>query len=304
MNRRSCTGHRTADGFGKFKRHFDFDIVNETSALTIWKDTSRIFVHDDNFCAATLRFKAAGSVKRHILLTTFNENWGGLSTYVPNRTVNRGRLVEGHWRDQGCTKEDVMAYLNHENTIAAITTQFQAFDHPKVHSIPLGITYPNQLLESIRRNLTVNKTQLLMINSNLGNELDPNEFCYHVHSVLAKFNGTVQNTYRYQDIRLFHDEIRRSKFVLCPGGLGWDTYRMWEVLSLGGFPIIERYNRTDGWHRTFDGLPVLWVEYYDELTTELLEKEYLRLATRHPDRYNYKKLTTKWWIDFVNSFRP
>jgi hypothetical protein len=52
-------------------------------------------------------------------------------------------------------------------------------------------------------------------------------------------------------------------------------------------------NRTDGWHRIFDGLPVLWVEYYDDLTTEILEK----------DSYNYEKLTTKWRIDFVNSFR-
>jgi hypothetical protein len=283
--------------FHSFKQHFDLDLVNETNAFKIWNDTSRIFVEDADFCAATLHFKAAGSVKRHILFTRINENWGGLSTYIPNRTINWGNL-EGIWRNQGCTKEDVLAYLNHENTTAAFTTQHQAFDHPKVHSIPLGIKDPSQLLEDLRRNSTVNKTQLLMVNSNLNNV-----FRYHVNDVLEKFNGTVQNTYGYKHIRLFYDEIRRSKFVLCPGGMGWDTYRAWEVLSLGGFPIIERYNRTDGWHRTFDGLPVLWVEHYDDLTTELLEKEYLRLATRHPDSYNYEKLTTKWWIDFVNSFR-
>jgi hypothetical protein len=233
------------------------------------------------------------------LFTHFNENWGGLSTPVPNRTVNWG-LLEGHWRNQGCTKQDVLDYLNHKHLIAAITTQFQAFDHPKVHSIPIGITHPNQLLEAVHDRSPmagVNKTQLLMINNNNA------DFRSHVLKVLEKFNGTVQNTYGYQDIRLFHDEIRRSKFVLCPGGMGWDTYRMWEVLTLGGFPIIERYNRTDGWHRTFDGLPVLWVEYFDDLTTELLETEYLRLATRHPESYNYEKLTAKWWIDFVNALR-
>lgn len=297
LHNESALMHWAAHDFYNFKRQFDFDIVNETNALKIWNDTSRIFVHDDNFCSATLHFKAAGSVKRHILFAHFNENWGGLSTQIANRSVQWGHL-EDHWRNQGCTKNDVLAYLNHENTITAITTQFQAFDHPKVHSIPLGVTHPDQLLEGIHRNSTVNKTQLLMINSNA-----ESPWRYHINDILEKFNGTVQNTYGYKDINLFHDEIQRSKFVYCPGGMGWDTYRMWEVLSLGGFPIIERYNRTDGWHRTFDGLPVLWVEHYYDLTTELLEKEYLRLAKAHPDSYNYEKLTTKWWIDFVNSFR-
>ena len=33
--------------------------------------------------------------------------------------------------------------------------------------------------------------------------------------------------------------ISYSKFVICPPGIGYDTYRMWEVLSMGGIPVVE-----------------------------------------------------------------
>lgn len=192
--------HWAGDDFYNFKQHFDIDIVTgATNALKIWNDTSRIFVHGDTFCAAIYtELQDSQKCQTSFLLTRINENWGGLSTYIPNRTVQWGSL-EDQWKDQGCTKEDVLVYLNHEKTIAAITTQFQAFDHPKVHSIPLGVKQPDQLLEGVRRNSTVNKThQLLVINGHM-----KNAHRYHVRNVLEKFHGTVKNTIR----------IRRYSFV-------------------------------------------------------------------------------------------
>jgi len=39
----------------------------------------------------------------------------------------------------------------------------------------------------------------------------------------------------------YRNEIMNSKFILCPSGIGWDTYRIWEALNLGTIPVIERY---------------------------------------------------------------
>jgi hypothetical protein len=87
-------------------------------------------------------------------------------------------------------------------------------------------------------------------------------------------------------------------------GLGWDTYRIWEALYLGVIPVMERYNRRDGWHRTMDGLPIVWVETFEQdLKPWLLESEYERIVT-HSSKYNFEKLTIPYWKAFVESFLP
>jgi hypothetical protein len=193
--------------------------------------------------------------------------------------------------------DDVLAYLNHNHTLAAFTVQHQAFDHPKVHSIPLGIKNVEIIHRYVHDTAPVNKTQLLMMNFH-----ERTERGIVGKIVRRNFNGTVNNTYG-SDSYLYLKEMRQSKFVMSPSGLGWDCYRNWEALYMGSFPIIERYNRSDGWHRTLDGLPVLWVDTFHDLTPQLLESAYERLTAVDVNFYEYEKLTVQWWFDFVNSFR-
>ena len=98
----------------------------------------------------------------------------------------------------------------------------------------------------------------------------------------------------------FFSQIRCSRFVLCPSGQGWDTYRIWEALILGAIPIVEF---SPGWIRVLDDLPALIVKDFTELTPMLLLKEYERIA-RKPRRYNFKRLTTQWWIDRIAAMLP
>jgi len=124
-------------------------------------------------------------------------------------------------------------------------------------------------------------------------------------AVFDNFGGSLNNTYglKYPYWETLYGDMRQSKFVLCPSGLGWDAYRMWETLYMGAIPIIEHYNRKDGWHRTFDGLPVLWVENMErDVTPELLESAYERIMS-NASSFKYEKLTVQWWVDFVHSFQ-
>lgn len=289
-----------SEDFEPFFSELDFDVVdnesNKSYALKVWRDTSRSVVMEDNLCDASKHFREFGSVKCHVLLSQFNENWGAMSTPVPNRTVDWGDLVK-HWKDDGCSEEDIFHYLNHSNTLAVFTVQHQAYDHPKVHSIPLGVPpeHVPTILEAMQKP-SANKTQLLMINDS-GWE--------HRHAinkaVIKNFRGMVNNTYGYDGMTEYYEEMRRSKFVLCPSGLGWDSYRIWETLYMGTIPVIEHYNRADGWYRTFDGLPVMWVERMENLTPTMLEAAYVELAV-NANHYSFEKLTTAYWIDMVNSF--
>jgi hypothetical protein len=291
--------------FKVFHDLFDYDKTNETDAnqtMLIWTDDTRhLVVSNQALCSVSKQFKESGSVKKHALIVHLNENWGALSTPVPNRTVNWGDLEE-HWMREGCTKADIMVYLDHENTLAMFTVQHQAFDHPKVHSIPLGLNgvWEKTRILNLMRKPPLNRTQLLMVNAH---ETDTRRG--QIQAVLKSFNGTgLNNTYGIHRLDEYYDEMRRSKFIMCPSGLGWDTYRMWEAFYLGVIPVVERYNRRDGWHRTMDGLPIVWVETFEQdLNPAFLESEYEKIAT-HSSEYNFEKLTIPYWKSFVESFLP
>eukprot|EP00797_Seminavis_robusta_P005558 Sro136_g063920.2 (240) ;mRNA; f:4538-5257 len=232
---------------------------------------------------------------------------------------------EKAWQKKGCTKQDILRYLDHPDTRAAITTQFHLLDHPKAHSLPLGVKSWNpdlkRLLGELRRNhhpspppnkhnqsdstlrplfgnnsiiSTTTRPQLLMVNS------QPRKMRHGVlATVIRNFNGTVKNTYgeRYG---MYLEEMRRSKFILSPSGIGLDCYRHWEAIHMGTFPVIEHLNRNDGWFRTLHDLPVAWVNHYDNLTEEFLLEQYPKiLAKAHT--YKYEKLTRQWWIRMIQS---
>lgn len=200
-----------------------------------------------------------------------------------------------------CTDEEISTYLSHPNTRAVFTTQHQNYDFQpeKMHSIPLGVQYlmKNAILSHIGQPQQ-QRTQLLMINDNGWRHRSDIAF-----SVMANFNYSLVNTYDTKSgYGNYLKELRRSKFILAPSGFGWDCYRIWDALYMGTIPIIERYNRpVDGWRRSLEDLPVLWVECFEDVTPELLNEKYLEIASKE---YNYEKLTTTWWIDFIRSFVP
>jgi hypothetical protein len=238
----------------------------------------------------------------HVAFLRLDENWGSLSEEVPNKTTNWTKSVREGWRKQGCSEKFIQAYLDHNYTRAVITTQFQILDHPKVHSLPLGITFIDyaRRLRQYQLQLTgkaSDRTQLMMISHKERPFRDP-----WVNRVIDNFHGQVKNTYDRTNAgqKAYYQEMMQSKFILSPGGLGMDTYRHYESISLGTFPIIETLNRTDGWHRTLADLPVAWIDSYDNLNAEFLEKEYVKLVQRSRS-YKYEKLTRQYWIDFIRS---
>lgn len=63
-------------------------------------------------------------------------------------------------------------------------------------------------------------------------------------------------------------KLRKFKFVLSPLGNGMDCHRTWEALILGVVPIVRKSTISE----VFDGLPVIQIEDYSEISTEILEK--------------------------------
>jgi hypothetical protein len=63
-----------------------------------------------------------------------------------------------------------------------------------------------------------------------------------------------------------------SQYALCPRGYGVDTHRFYECIYLGCIPIVVRTNTV--FDRLYNVFPCLIVDKWDDVTEELLDKEY------------------------------
>ncbi len=87
----------------------------------------------------------------------------------------------------------------------------------------------------------------------------------------------------------FFADLGRSQFVLSPRGRAWDCYRTYEAIAMGAVPIVRR---TEPVSRVVDGLPVLVVDDWREVTRERLAAEYSRFADGH---WDLSRITQAYW---------
>jgi hypothetical protein len=91
-----------------------------------------------------------------------------------------------------------------------------------------------------------------------------------------------------------HTSQTNYAFVLSPAGNGQDCHRTWEALVLGCIPIIK----TSGLDPLFEGLPVLIVKSWSDITQELLDTTILLFKER---KFLYEKLTLKYWRTLITN---
>jgi len=80
-------------------------------------------------------------------------------------------------------------------------------------------------------------------------------------------------------------------FVLSPFGNGMDCHRTWETLCLGGIPILCAPN----FRKMFEGLPVLIVNNWSDITQELLE---ITVQDFQNKMWNWEKMRLESWVKF------
>ena len=97
--------------------------------------------------------------------------------------------------------------------------------------------------------------------------------------------------YSQTDVLSYYEDLARSKFSICPRGAGIDTYRMWDSISMGCVPIVEKYEG----YQQFEDLPVFYVDHWkdiEDLTPEFLEAKWTEMMEVD---YNYDKLKMSYW---------
>jgi len=77
-------------------------------------------------------------------------------------------------------------------------------------------------------------------------------------------------------------------FVLSPFGRGMDCHRTWEAFALGCIPIVKAMH----FKKMYEGLPVLIIKDWKDITKELLEKT---INDFKMQIFDYRKLELSYW---------
>ena len=101
----------------------------------------------------------------------------------------------------------------------------------------------------------------------------------------------------FQEQKLKRIELWREKtryaFVVSPHGNGLDCHRTWESLVLGNIVIVKR-SSIDA---LYDGLPVVIVDDWREITAENLKSWHGQHASAFRSPEVMERLTNRYWIE-------
>jgi len=239
-----------------------------------------------------------------VLIGGGNENWGFFSEHVENRSVAWGSLKNKVKGCGGKGPKDLRDFLDDPRIKLWVTNQHQAkiAVHPKILSLPLGMkNNPTRIYnDGMKKYRHTKKKKLLIINNSGWKHREGVNAL-----VAAKFKdlGLKGNAYSVgkgsvKPEKEYYEQLAEAKFVLCPSGMGYDTYRHWEVLLMGSIPVFES---SAGFDRTFAKLPALIVQSYDDVTPELLEATYADFAARADELFDFNRLKKGYWMDLVFS---
>lgn len=190
-------------------------------------------------------------------------------------------------------------YLNDDKIIAWFSQNVEKASHPKLHPIPIGIENrynghgdPEHLNNARRRIPGIKKSYLAYLNINI--------------DTYPKERQKVYDLFRHKDYvkapspKPYKDylyDLAGSKFVFSPRGNGLDCHRTWEALYMGAYPIV----RTSSSDEMYEDLPVLIIKKWADVDEEFLEKSYKQLSKK---TYNAEKLKARYWLNFIDSFKP
>jgi hypothetical protein len=228
-------------------------------------------------------------------------------------------LVSG---DSDCTNpsdifssnEELKEFIDSEKIIHWFSQNCILPEHPKITQIPIGLDYhtmvknntswgesisskeQENILENIRTNSKPFYERIIKAYSNFHFFMDT-KFGYDRKDAV-KF--IPENLIYYEPNKITRIETWKNQseyaFVVSPHGNGLDCHRTWEALCLGCIPIVK----TSPLDKLYEELPVLILKDWSELTQELLENTINEFKNR---KFNYEKLTLKYWMDKINSYK-
>ena len=188
-------------------------------------------------------YKIWNEVKNHldvpwILSFNINENWGLLSTEFPNRTID--------WIERYDKRVD--SILNHNKTLLFLVNQHHNMTHPKILTLPRGLPIYTErraiILWDILRTWSESiQKDTLVFTSGSSWRHRP----YITECIAKKFkpedlqiNMVEKDLKNKIGVSDYYMKLAKARTGIALSGLGYDTFRLWEYLTLGTVPVLEK----------------------------------------------------------------
>ena len=182
-------------------------------------------------------------------------------------------------------------YLNNPRVVSW-HAQNANFKHQKLHSIPLGLGNRRWLHGSIKKlNLVneedVSKEHLLYMNFDIRTNVSERTKVYD----RFKDKDYVLKSDRTSFEQYLRD-LKASKYCLSHPGAGIDCHRIWESLSVGTIPIVERCNNIS----FYEHMPILIIDNWNSVTEDYLNNNYQHILNKGK---NSSCLFMDYWIEKI-----
>ena len=174
--------------------------------------------------------------------------------------------------------------------------------HPKLHAVPLGL--PNEVDYAIQGNTRaiheVAQSPKVIKNlayMNFKIETFPAER-RKVHDMFVDKSWVTKGGLNcdVDGHKQYLKDIQSHKFCICPRGNGFDSHRLMEALYLGTIPVVKKCIAME----QFYDLPCVFIDDWDQVTEEFLQKKYEEIMKRD---YDLSKLYVSHWLKaIVSSF--
>lgn len=198
----------------------------------------------------------------------------------------------------GSVPGDFMNYLDDPKLFAWFGQNSDITGHSKFIPIPIGLENIlfnrkyKEIIENLTKDINQYKKKYLLyanftastnrsIRDPLANLFSNKGFCY--------FSSK-------KSLDNYLIDVCSSKFILSPHGNGLDCHRTWEALYLGTFPVVL----TSTLDKLYEGLPVVIVKNWEEVTEEFLEDKYVSM---HSEIYNFEKMYFDYWEKLIYKYQ-
>jgi hypothetical protein len=196
------------------------------------------------------------------------------SSIFKKRTRKNVKLLIGHSDIATNIKDQIfIKSLGYKYIYGTNTHQINSLSK----SLPLGLT--NFTKESEIHPILGNDEFLLKAND-LANFTEKFKFKFYLNFNMEnnvkernQFKGIIENGLKNSTLveepsytesgRIdFLTKLREIPMTICPFGNGYDTHRFWEVVYMGGVPIVKKCKYLESF---FENLPVIQIDRWDKI---------------------------------------
>jgi hypothetical protein len=204
--------------------------------------------------------------------------------------------VDSTWLTELTSKNDLLelcSLLPDMNFIIYTGHEDTPIDNQIIGKIPNNVikifavnsVYYNDVITplpyGLQRKLSTNDNRQEIIKLQIDNVVQPDKLLYTSHNIQTNINerSGIFELFSHKNWATvstgndnyinYLNNIKKHKFIICPIGNAIDCHRNWEVLYMRRVPVMKYHHYLV---KLFDGLPVLFVNNYNEITEELLQQ--------------------------------